>query len=150
MPIEEPRINVALTNNSGRVSILIRRSDADDAKPDELPRWISWQLGTIEHAGYMAACERIGNAVLRLLHQPHAVLFAQHPLLAPPDDLSELDRLTDLINNLISRSAAESTSAYVPALDAIFTRHAAELAQTDLPGQWPTFREAFLRHGGPT
>ncbi|WP_426175685.1 hypothetical protein [Massilia sp. TWR1-2-2] len=88
MAIEEPRINVALTTNSGCASILIRRSDADDSAPGEPMRWVSWQLGAIERAGYMAACERIGNAVLRLLHQPHAALFAQHPLLAPPDELS--------------------------------------------------------------
>lgn len=149
MPINEPRISVALTTNNGRTSILIRRSDADNSGPDEPMRSVNWQLGTIEHAGYMAACERIGNAVLRLLHQPHAVLFAQHPMLSPPDELSKLDRLTDLINSLISRSAAERTSAYVPALDAIFTRHADELAQTDLPGQWPTFRDVFLRHDRP-
>lgn len=146
MAIEEPRINVALTTNNGRTSILIRRSDADDSDQGEPMRWVCWQLGVIEGAGYMAACERIGNAVLRLLHQPHAALFAQHPMLAPPDYLSELDRLTELINDLISRSAAERTSAYVPALDAIFTRHADELALTDLPGQWPTFRAAFMRH----
>lgn len=148
MAIEEPRISVALTTNKGRISILIRRSDADDGRPGEPMRWVCWQLHAIEQAGYMAACERIGNAVLRLLHRPHAALFAQHPLLAPPDALTELDRLTDLINDLISRSAAERTRAYVSALDAIFARHAAELAQTELPGQWPTFREVFLQHDG--
>jgi hypothetical protein len=29
---------------------------------------------------------------------------------------------------------------------AIFARNADQLAQTDLPRQWPTFRAAFLRH----
>ncbi len=146
MAIEEPRVNVSLTTNSGRIGILIRRSDADDSRPNDSIRWISRQLSGIERAGYMAACELIGNAVLRLLYPPHAALFAQHPLLIPTDDLSELQRLSSLIHDLIGRSAAERTSAYVPALDALFARHADELAQTELPEQWPTFREAFMRH----
>ena len=81
-----------------------------------------------------------------MLHPSHAALFAQHPLLTPTDELSKLQQLTSLIYDLISRSSAEKTSAYVPALDALFARHPEELALTDLPAQWPTFREAFLRH----
>jgi hypothetical protein len=150
MAIEEPKINVALTTNNGRTSILVRRTDADEAKPDDPMRWTCWQLATIERAGYMAACERIGNAVMRMLHQSHANLFAPHPMLVPPDELRALDQLTDLIHTLISRSADEKTSAYVPALDAIFARHGDELAQTELPEQWPTFRSVFLRHGSST
>ncbi|MDB5935782.1 MAG: hypothetical protein JWQ01_3126 [Massilia sp.] len=145
MAIEEPRISVALTSNNGRVSILIRRSDADDAKPDEPLRWVCWQLGAIEHEGYLAACQRIGNAVMRLLATPHADLLAQHPLLVPSDVMSDLDRLTDLINDLIQRSIRERTSSYVAAPDAIFARDATLLAQTSLPEQWPTFREAISR-----
>lgn len=144
MAIEDPRINVALSTNSGRTSILIRRSDADDGLPGEPMRWVSWQLGAIEHAGYMAACERIGNAVMRLLHQAHPARFVDHPMLAPPDELTALDRLTDLVNDLIRRSASERTCAYVPAIDAILVKHAAELGQTNLPAQWPTFREVFM------
>lgn len=47
MTIEEPRINVALTTNDDRTSILIRRSDADAARPNEQMRWVSWQLAAI-------------------------------------------------------------------------------------------------------
>lgn len=43
------------------------------------------------------------------------------------------------------RSVREKTSAYVAALDAIFAHNPAELAQTNLPEQWPTFREAINR-----
>lgn len=146
MAIEEPRINISLSTNNGHTSILIRRNDADAASAGDPVRWLSWQLGAIEPGGYLAACQWIGNAVLRMLHPPHSALFAQHPLLVPTDELSKLEQLTSLIYELISRSAAEKTSAYVPALDALFARHPEELALTDLPGQWPTFREAFLRH----
>lgn len=67
MTIEDPRINVALTTNNGCTSLLIRRSDADDATPNEPLRWVRWQLGDIEHEGYIAECQRIGTVVLGLL-----------------------------------------------------------------------------------
>ena len=146
MAIEEPRINISLTTNGGRTSLLIRRSDADEVSAADPVRWLSWQLDAIEQDGYLAACQWIGNAVLRMLHPPHAALFAQYPLLAPRDQLSKIDQITSLIHDLIARSASERTSAYVPALDAIFAHHSADLTGTDLPAQWPTFREAFLRH----
>lgn len=96
--IYEPKIDVALTTNNGRTSILVRCSDADDAKPGEPMRWACWQFVTIERARYMAACERIGNSGMRLLHRSHAALFAQHPMLESPDALWEPDQLTYLIS----------------------------------------------------
>lgn len=143
MTIEEPRISVALTTNNGRTSILIRRSDADDAKLDEPMRWACWYLGDIEREGYLAACQRIGTVILGLLAAPHAALLEQHPLLLPPPP--EPDDLQHIVISLIHRSVREQTSAYVAALDAIFEHNPAELAQTNLPGQWPTFREAISR-----
>lgn len=143
MAIEEPRINVALTTNNGRSSILIRRSDADDAKPDEPLRWVRWNLDDIERGGYLGACQRIGTVVLGLLAAPHAALLAQHPLLLPPPP--EPDDLQHIVISLIHRSIREKTSAYVAALDAIMARDHVELAQTNLPEQWPTFREAISR-----
>lgn len=143
MSIEEPRINVALTTNNDRTSILIRRSDADDANPDEPLRWVCWSLADIEREGYLAACQRIGIVVLGLLAAPHAALLAQHPLLVPPPP--EPDDLQHIVIALIHRSVREKTSAYVPALDAIFAHNPVELAQTNLPDQWPTFRDAISR-----
>jgi hypothetical protein len=143
MPIEEPRINVALTTNDGRTSILIRRSDADDATPDEPLRWVRWGLADIEREGYLAACQRIGTVVLGLLAAPHAALLEQHPLLMPPEP--EPDDLKHIVISLIHRSVREKTSAYVAALDAIIAHNPAELAHTNLPEQWPTFREAISR-----
>jgi hypothetical protein len=143
MAIEEPRINVALTTNNGRTSILIRRSDADDAKPDEPLRWVSLRLTDIEKEGHVGVCQRIGAVVLGLLAGPHAALLEQHPLLMPP--LPEPDDLQHIVISLINRSIREKTSAYVPALDAIFVHNPAELAQTNMPEQWPTFRQAISR-----
>lgn len=145
MAIEEPRISVALTTNDGRASILIRRSDADDAKPDEPLRWVNLRLADIEKEGHLAACQRIGTVVLGLLSAPHAALLAKYPLLLPPTLPPELDGLQHIVISLIHRSTREMSSAYVPALDAIFAQNHAELAHTSLPEQWPTFREAINR-----
>ena len=41
----------------------------------------------------------------------------------------------------------EQSSGYVAALDAIFAHNSPELAQSKLPEQWPTFREAISRFG---
>jgi hypothetical protein len=148
--IEEPRINVALTTKDGRTSIQVRRSDADDLHSKERIRLVSWQLATIEPAGYMAACDRVGNAVWRLLHAAHPALLEPFPLLQPPDLLTELEEITQLVQILIRRSVSEQTSSYVAALDAIFSFNADLLAKTDLPEQWPTLRSSFMRHGKPS
>lgn len=142
MPIKEPRIYVALTSNDGRTDLLVRR---DDDSHDQTLRWVRINLNDAEREGQHALCQRLGSIMLYMLTQAHPQDTAQFPWLLPPE-LTNLERLSDLINNLIGRSAHEQTSAYVPALDAIFTRHATELTQTSLPEQWSTFRKAFLRH----
>lgn len=140
MTIENPRINVAMTETHGQAGIIIRRSDADTTKPLQ---WVHWQFADIERAGWMAACERTGNTVLRFAAQAHPELFARHPLLLPPATIPDFEDPVNLVTSLIERSVRERSSAYVAALDAIFAFHATELAQTNLPEQWPTFRERF-------
>ncbi|MFC0132284.1 hypothetical protein CR105_21380 [Massilia eurypsychrophila] len=143
--IEEPRIIVALTTKDGRTSIEVRRTDADDAQPKDI-RSVSWPLVMLAPAGYMAACDRVGNAVWRLLHAAHPELLEPHPPLKPPDMLTELEEIIQLVQTLIRRSVREQTSSYVPALDAIFKSNADLLEKTSLPEQWPTLRSSFMRH----
>ena len=132
--LKEPNINVTLSVNDGRTTLMVRRCTGDDGAS-----WVRWDLQEIEREGHHALCQRIGSAALSMLIQSHTEEFANFPLLVPPD-LSTLDDLRILVLGLIRRSVEEKTTVYVDAIDNIFARHAAELAQTDLPETWRSIR----------
>ena len=135
--IKEPRIYAALTAHDGRTDLLVRRSDYSSA--DKTLGWVRCNLREGEREGHHALSQRIGTVVLNMLIEAHPDEFARYPLLVPPD-LSTLDRLRGLVLDLIHRTTAERTTAYVAALDAIFAHNATELAQTSLPEQWQSIR----------
>ena len=134
---------MALTTNDDRTDLMVRRNDGDNA--DQELRWVRINLHDAEREGHHALCQRIGTVALNMLIQSHPDEFTRYPLLVPPD-LSSFERLRGLVLELISRSTLEKTSAYVPALDAIFARNAAELGPTNLPEMWADIRLAIMRH----
>lgn len=147
MPIKEPKITVALTTNDDRTDLVVRRNDGNSA--DQELCWVRINLHDAEREGHHALSQRIGTVALNMLIQAHSDEFAKYPLLVPPD-LSSFERLRGLVLELISRSTLEKTSAYVPALDAIFAHNAADLTQTNLLEMWPDLRLGFLRYDRKT
>lgn len=71
MPIEEPKIHVALAINGERVTLMVSRGDGCG-----LPSRMNWDLHDIEHEGYLALCQRVGATVTRMLAGAHPEL---HP-----------------------------------------------------------------------
>lgn len=141
MPIEAEKINVALAVNDQRITIVVRRSDG--APPE--PNWVSWDLRDIEREGYLALCERVGNAVVRMLDASHPDLFAQHPLLMPPRG-SSFDDTHDLILELMTRSIREKTLEYAPAIEALFRRDLDNITHTNLADIWESYKLRIEHH----
>jgi hypothetical protein len=134
MPIEEPKIHVALSINGGRVTLMVSRSDGGG-----LPSRLNRDLRDIEHEGYLALCQRVGTAVTRMLAGAHPDEFAKYPLLVPPK-LSPLDDLHDVVLSLMHRSITEKTTDYAPALEALFKRNADDIKQTSFVENWEEYK----------
>ena len=132
--IEDPKVHVALAVNDDRVTLMVSRSDGRG-----LPSRMNWDLREVERGGYLALCQRIGEAVTRMLAGAHPDKFAEFPLLVPPK-LSALDDLHDVVLSLMHRSVTEKTLDYAPAIEALFKRHADEIRQTSFVENWASFR----------
>jgi hypothetical protein len=137
MPIEEPKIHVGLAINGERVTLMVSRSDGSG-----LPSRMNWDLHDIEHEGYLALCQRVGNTVTRMLAGAHPDAFAKFPLLVPPK-LSPLDDLHDVVLSLMHRSITEKTTDYADALEALFKRNADDIEQTSFVENWEEYKLAI-------
>jgi hypothetical protein len=140
--IEEPKIHTALAVNGERVTLMVSRSDGGG-----LPSRMNWDLRDIESEGYLVICHRVGDTVTRMLAGAHPEQFAKFPLLVPPK-LSPLDDLHDVVLSLMHRSIKERTLDYAPAIEALFKRHAVEIAQTSFVENWASFRLTIEDQGG--
>lgn len=134
MPIEEPKIHVALAINGERVTLMVSRGDGGG-----LPSRMNWDLHDIEHEGYLALCQRVGTTVTSMLAGAHPEQFAKYPMLVPPR-LSPLDDLHDVVLSLMHRSITEKTTDYAAALDALFKRHADDIKQTSFVENWEEYK----------
>lgn len=132
--IEDPKVQVALAVNGGRIALIVSRSDGGG-----LPSRMHWDLHEIEHEGYLALCQRVGGTVTRMLAGAHPGKFAKFPLLVPAK-VSPDDDLHDIVLSLMRRSITEKTLDYAPAIEALFRCNPAEIANTSYPENWEAYK----------
>lgn len=139
----DPKIHVSLSVTGERVTLMVSRSDGDG-----LPSRIHWGMHDVEREGYLALCQRVGDAAVRMLANAHPDEFAQFPLLMPPK-LSPLDDLRDVVLSLMHRSMKEKTLDYAPAIEALFERNADDISKTDYVENWASYKLMLEHYNKP-
>lgn len=132
--MKHPKLTVALAERGERAVLLFSRNDSTLCN-----RLESGPLSRIRPFGRSRGSRRIGtddaacspSAGIRAISGPSASKWSN----CKPKG----------VRYLIHGSILDRTRAYVPAIDAMFQRHADELSGTALYEGWPKMRDRFLR-----
>jgi hypothetical protein len=133
----DPKLTLGFAERGGQPVLLISRNDS------QLLNRSDWGLAQLAEAGYMGACDYIGDTVLRMLAVAHPDALAPYPALSPSNGPAV--RPSDMISLLHHQSLVDRTCRYVPAIDALVELHKDDLANTSVLEQWPTFRAHIMR-----
>lgn len=133
--MKEPKLTASLTERSGQPVLLISRND------NNLFNRVDWPLSVLAQMGYLGACAHVGKVMLKMLHMAHSEVFEPYPDLQPEDSLANPD---EAVQYLLHMSISDRTRGYVPAIDALFRRHADVLSQP-VREEWPEMRARILR-----
>ncbi len=136
--MRDPKVNVALSSLEERDSLVLVSSGESNVL-----HTLKWELGDLEKEGYMGACEKLGNAVMRLLARDHPDVFEKYPLIKPPRTL--VSDPVHMVMELMDMCLKFKSKEYIPAIDEMFKRYHKELSTTSLPDSWSGIRESFLR-----
>lgn len=134
-------VTVAVRNTDGVPSLTVISQGGENVL-----HTVNWKLGDVEKEGYYGVCEKLGNAVMRLISLEDPGLFDKYPLLKPP--VSFVANPVDMVMELMGLSSKFKTKVYVPAIDDLFRRYPEELEGTNLPNTWSLVREDYLKFPG--
>lgn len=136
--MRDPKVSVALAGAGERDSLVLVSSGGG-----KVLQTLQWELGALEREGYMGVCEKLGNAVMRLLAKDRPEIFAKYPFINPPRPL--VSDPVHMVMELMDMCVKFKSRAYIPAIDEMFKRYDKELSMTSLPASWSGLREGFLR-----
>jgi hypothetical protein len=131
--IIKPKITIALAVNEKRHTLIVSRDDSTNVL-----NGLHRDLHDLEHEGYHAMCQRVGDVSMHMLARAHPDVFAQYPLLAPPKP--PYDDPHQIVFSLMHRSIKEKTTDYAAAIEALFKRHADNPDLTSLAESWEEYK----------
>lgn len=131
--MNDPKIIVGLTWKNEQDTLIVMRSDGKGVL-----HYVAWELASMEKEGYLGQCEKVGNAVLRMLNDAHGEIVQKYPLLKPPS--SPVADVRVMVLTLINLSRSHGTKAYVSTIDDLIKRHDEEFRLTSIPDSWIELR----------
>lgn len=135
--IDDPKIVVCVSTTDIMDKLVVRRSDNGG-----LVNVISWDMAEVSTEGYLALCQKIGNAALRMMKDAREDVFVRHPALNPPDN--PFNDPFEIARTLMERSRKEQTCAYVSAIDSLLEREADAEYMDSLAVSWTRLRPELL------
>jgi hypothetical protein len=131
----DPQITAALVASDGKTSLALLHTDGIREVA-----YRHFDLQEIRRHGFDALSTQVGDALLRMLAEAQPAEFNQYLLLVPPPAL----RLRSIIVTLIDRSIRKQTTDYAATIDTLLTRHAADFANSPIPGIWAAVHNGLI------
>jgi hypothetical protein len=131
--VKEPQIIVGLSGANDRDSLVVRRTDGQGVL-----HYVAWDFAQIQNEGYMAFCQRVGNAALRMLADAHEETFLNYSLVMPPPPVEY--NVEAIVLHLIHRTHKEKTRAYIAAIDELIARNPKDFENSSIAESWSILR----------